>query len=358
MGKRDRKTKSKARRERIAAAAPGPKAAPAKSYKARSHKAESPKVKSLKPKALRAEPLKVRSSTAGAGKASRRSTRLIIVTGVAGSGRSSAMRVLEDLGFYCVDNLPVALALNVVQLAAAHNPNTDRVALGIDPRERLFFPQWPQTFDELSRQGFVPEVLFLDAADEVLARRYSESRRPHPLAASGLSIADSIQRERRALAEMRDRATRVIDTTTTTVHELREIITTAVMGDPNGDRMAITLVSFGYKYGNPVGLDLMFDVRFIPNPFFVPELRALDGTDVRVHGWVMSHPEARRFTADTGKLLEFLVPLYRREGKSYLSIGLGCTGGRHRSPVLARELKTRLALGGFAAQARDHDIAR
>jgi UPF0042 nucleotide-binding protein len=157
---------------------------------------------------------------------------------------------------------------------------------------------------------------------------------------------------------MRDRATRVIDTSTTTVHELREIITAAVMGAEGGSRMALTLVSFGYKYGTPVGLDLMFDARFIPNPFFVPTLRALDGTDVRVQGHVMAHPEARRFISDIGKLLEFLIPLYRREGKSYLSIGIGCTGGRHRSPALARELKTRLARLGFEVHVRDHDIAR
>jgi UPF0042 nucleotide-binding protein len=286
------------------------------------------------------------------------STRLIIVTGVAGSGRSSALRVLEDLGFYCVDNLPVSLALNVAQLAAAHTPPADHVALGVDPRERLFFPSWPRAFDELERHGFTPEILYLDAADEVVARRYSESRRPHPLAEGGLSVAEGIRRERLALAEMRDRATRVIDTTATTVHELREIITAAVMGPRGGARMVIGLVSFGYKYGTPVGLDLLFDVRFIPNPFFVPELRALDGMDVRVHGYVMSHPEARRFIAEIGKLLEFLIPLYRREGKSYLSVGLGCTGGRHRSPALARELKTRLAHAGLEVQVRDHDIAR
>jgi UPF0042 nucleotide-binding protein len=268
------------------------------------------------------------------------------------------MRVLEDLGFYCVDNLPVALALNVVQLAVAHRPASDRIALGIDPRERLFFPEWPRVFAELEHAGFVPEVLFLDAADEVLARRYSESRRPHPLASEGMSISDSIRHERLALAEMRERATRLIDTTATTIHELRELITAAVMGAHNGDRMAITLVSFGYKYGHPVGLDLMLDVRFIPNPFFVPELRELDGSDPRVRNYVMSHREARRFVADTAKLLEFLIPLYRREGKSYLSIGLGCTGGRHRSPVLARELQDQLEQIGFAVQLHDHDIAR
>jgi len=285
-------------------------------------------------------------------------TRLIIVTGVAGSGRASALRVLEDLGFYCVDNLPVSLALSVVRLAAAHSPPAEQIALGIDPRERLFFPAWPRAFDELARHGFTPEILYLDASDEVLARRYSESRRPHPLAEGGLSIGEGIRRERLALAEMRDRATRVLDTTATTVHELREIITAAVMGSRGGTRMVVGLVSFGYKYGTPVGLDLLFDVRFIPNPFFVPELRALDGTDVRVHGFVMSHPEARRFVAEVGKLLEFLIPLYRREGKSYLSVGLGCTGGRHRSPALARELKNRLAHAGLEVQVRDHDIAR
>jgi UPF0042 nucleotide-binding protein len=268
------------------------------------------------------------------------------------------MRVLEDLGFYCIDNLPVALAPSAVRLAATHQPAADRVALGIDPRERLFFPDWPKTFDELTRDGFVPEILFLDAADEVLARRYSESRRPHPLAENGSSIADSIRLERRALAEMRERATRVIDTTATTVHELREIITAAVMSAKAGAGMVTAVVSFGYKYGIPVGLELIFDVRFVPNPFFVPELRPLDGGDARVRDFVMARREARRFVADIAKLLEFLIPLYRREGKSYLSIGLGCTGGRHRSPALARELQRRLADAGFATELRDHDLAR
>lgn len=268
------------------------------------------------------------------------------------------MRVLEDLGFYCIDNLPVALAPDAVRLAAEHDPPADRVALGIDPRERLFFPEWPRTFEELAREGFVPEILFLDAADAVLARRYSESRRPHPLADGGLGIAESIRRERLALAEMRERATRVIDTTATTIHELREVITAAVTQSADDKRMQIVLVSFGYKYGIPVGLDLMFDVRFIPNPFFVLELRPLDGTDERVNTYVMAHPEARRFIAETGDLLDFLLPLYGREGKSYLSIGLGCTGGRHRSPALARELGKRLSQSGFDAAIHDHDIAR
>jgi UPF0042 nucleotide-binding protein len=294
---------------------------------------------------------------AGAEKSSRQ-TRLIIVTGVAGSGRATTLRVLEDLGFYCVDNLPVALAASVVRLASEHHPAATRIALGIDPRERLFFPEWPSAFVELEQAGFTPEILFLDAADNVLVRRYSESRRPHPLAESGQSVIEGIRRERLALAEMRERASRIIDTTATTVHELREIVTAAVMGGSSGDRMAITVVSFGYKYGNPVGLDLVLDVRFIPNPFFVPELRPLTGADERVREYVMTQPEARRFVEESGRLLEFLIPLYRREGKSYLSIGLGCTGGRHRSPVLARELRDRLARSGFDTEVRDHDIER
>ena len=290
-------------------------------------------------------------------KSARRGPRLFIVTGVSGSGLSTAMRVLEDLGFYCV-NLPVALAPSAVKLATERDAALKGIALGIDSRERLFFPGWRRVFEQLEREGFPPEILFLDASDEVLARRYSETRRPHPMGQSGASVADSISRERLALAEMRERASRVIDTTTLTVHELREVITAAVLGSAAGGRMTVAIVSFGYKYGMPVGLDLVLDARFIPNPFFVPELRPLDGADARVHDYIEAQPEARRFLNETTKLLKFLLPLYRREGKSYLTIGLGCTGGRHRSPMLAQELKQRLAAHGYAVEVRHHDIAR
>ncbi|HVA39428.1 MAG TPA: RNase adapter RapZ [Candidatus Binataceae bacterium] len=296
--------------------------------------------------------------SATSSRTSSRTPRLIIVTGVSGSGRVSAMRVLEDLGFYCVDNMPVALAESVMRLATRRDPQLAGVALGIDARERLFFPQWPRVFNDLERLGFRPEVLFLDAADEVLVRRYSESRRPHPMAESGASVTDGIRSERLALAEMRERADRVIDTSALSVHELREVITTAVLGAASGSAMTIALVSFGYKYGIPVGMDLVLDVRFLPNPFFVPELKPLDGMDERVRAYVMKQPEARRFVDEIVRLLEFLVPLYRREGKSYLTIGLGCTGGRHRSPTLATELARRLGLEGVAVQVRHNDIAR
>ncbi|MGH7813870.1 MAG: RNase adapter RapZ [Candidatus Binataceae bacterium] len=282
--------------------------------------------------------------------------RLIIVTGVSGSGRGSAMRVLEDLGFYCVDNLPVALAPNVVALAANRDPALKGIALGIDARERLFFPQWPKIFTELEKDGVKPEIIFLDASGDVLARRYSESRRPHPMAQSGATVAEGIRCEREALAEMRERASRVIDTTALTIHELREIVAAAVLGAGAGPGMAVSIVSFGYKYGMPAGMDLVFDVRFIPNPFFVPELKPLDGTDPRVRDYVMAHGEARQFIEQTGALLDFLIPLYRREGKSYLTIGLGCTGGRHRSPVLARELAARLKQSGIETAVRDNHL--
>jgi len=268
------------------------------------------------------------------------------------------MRVLEDLGFYCVDNLPVALARTVVSLAVGNDPALAGVALGIDPRERLFFPQWPKFMAELESAQIRPEILFLDASDEVLARRYSESRRPHPMAESGATVAESIRRERVALAEMRERASRVIDTTTLTVHELREIVTAWVKGAAAGSRMAISIVSFGYKYGAPVGMDLLIDVRFIPNPFFVPELRPLNGLDPRVRDYVLAQGDTRPFVDEVTRLLSFLIPLYQREGKSYLTIGLGCTGGRHRSPVLARALQERLRKKDFDVDVRDQDIAR
>ena len=268
------------------------------------------------------------------------------------------MRVLEDLGFYCVDNLPVALAPSVVELSARRDPGLKGIALGIDSRERLFFPEWPRFFAELERAGIRPEVIFLDASDAVLTRRYSETRRPHPMAESGATVSESIRRERLKLAEIRERANLVIDTTALTVHELREVVTAAVLGSSTGTSMTISIISFGYKYGVPVGMDVVLDVRFIPNPFFVPELRELTGADQPVHDYVMQQQESGRFVLEVSRMLDFLLPLYRREGKSYLTIGFGCTGGRHRSPVLAREVGGELRKAGYDVTVRDHDIAK
>ncbi len=284
-------------------------------------------------------------------------TRLLIVTGVAGSGRATAMRVLEDLGFYCVDNLPIALAPNVMEMALARDPGLKGIALGVDARERLFFPEWPRIFAELEHRRHRPEVIFLDASDEVLMRRYSETRRPHPMAEGGLTVPQAIRRERQALAELRERADRVIETSALSVHELREMITAAVLGSRRGGPMVIELVSFGYKYGTPIGLDIVQDVRFIPNPFFVEELRPLTGLDPKVREWVLAQPAAQQFLQQFESLLRTLLPMYDREGRSYLSLGLGCTGGRHRSPVMAEEIRTRLAKAGYQATARHQHIA-
>ncbi len=284
-------------------------------------------------------------------------SRLLIVTGVAGSGRATAMKVLEDLGFYCVDNLPVALAPNVIEMALARDPGLKGIALGIDARERLFFPEWPRIFTELEHRRHRPEVIFLDASDEVLMRRYSETRRPHPMAEGGLTVPQAIRRERQALAELRERADRVIETSALSVHELRELITAAVLGSRRGGPMAIELVSFGYKYGMPIGLDIVQDVRFIPNPFFVEELRPLTGLDPKVREWVLAQPAAQQFLHQFESLLRTLLPMYDREGRSYLSLGLGCTGGRHRSPVMAEEIRARLAKAGYQASTRHQHIA-
>jgi len=285
------------------------------------------------------------------------SPRLLIVTGVAGAGKATAIRVLEDLGLYCVDNLPVVLAASVMEMALAREPGLKGIALGIDGRERLFFPDWPRIFTELERLHYRPEVIFLDASDEVLMQRYSETRRPHPMAGGALTVAQAIRRERQALAELRDRADRVIDTSALSVHELRELITAAVLGSNRGAPMMIELVSFGYKYGMPIGLDVVQDVRFIPNPFFVEELRQLTGLDPKVRDWVLAQPAAQRFLEQFQSLLDTLLPMYEREGRSYLSLGLGCTGGRHRSPVLAEELRARLAKSGYQASTRHQHIA-
>ena len=284
-------------------------------------------------------------------------SRLLIVTGVAGSGRATAMKVLEDLGFYCVDNLPVALAPNVIEMALARDPGLKGIALGIDARERLFFPEWPRIFAELEHRRHRPEVIFLDASDEVLMRRYSETRRPHPMAEGGLTVPQAIRRERQALAELRERADRVIETSALSVHELRELITAAVLGSRRGGPMVIELVSFGYKYGMPIGLDIVQDVRFIPNPFFVEELRPLTGLDPKVREWVLAQPAAQQFLHQFESLLRTLLPMYEREGRSYLSLGLGCTGGRHRSPVMAEEIRARLAKAGYQASTRHQHIA-
>ena len=282
--------------------------------------------------------------------------RLVVVTGLSGSGKSTAIRVLEDLGFYCIDNLPVALIPRFVELWESSQEEVRRVALGIDVRERHFLDEAPRVFQELRTSGVALEVLYLEASDEVLVRRFSETRRPHPAAAGGVP-ADGIRHERERLRGLREIADRVLDTSALTVHELRSALRD-VVERPEAGTMTIALQSFGYKYGLPTDSDLAFDCRFLPNPFFVEELRPRTGLDPQVADYVLRREETQEFLRRVTELLEFLLPRYQHEGKSYLTIALGCTGGRHRSIVLAEELRRRLDGRGHRVLVRHRDAER
>jgi UPF0042 nucleotide-binding protein len=266
--------------------------------------------------------------------------QLVVVTGLSGAGRSTALRVLEDLGFYCVDNLPPRLAPGLLELLEA-GKDPVRVGLGIDVRSGNFLEGADTALAELEARGFPPDVLFLDAADDALVRRFSETRRPHRLANEG-SVLDAIRLEREWLAPLRRRATRVIDTTHLTVHDLRRQLVQLVSGRPDGIRMLTRVVSFGFKYGLPQDADLVFDLRFLPNPHFVPELRPQSGLDTKVRDYVLGTAEGQELLDDLSTLLAKLLPRYAAEGKSYLTIGIGCTGGRHRSVAMAEALAARL----------------
>jgi UPF0042 nucleotide-binding protein len=283
--------------------------------------------------------------------------RVVIVTGLSGSGKSTAIHVFEDLGFYCIDNLPVTLIPRFLELCEKSEEPITRVALGIDLRERVSLREFPAVLAELRGRGQRVEILFLDAADEVLLRRFSETRRPHP-AASGGGIAQGIRTEREGLAGLRELADQIIDTSALTVHELREQLRQLLTTVPPHTALLVAIESFGYKYGVPTDADIMFDVRFLPNPFFVEELRARSGVETEVATFVLQRPETERFLAHVSALLESTLPLYVREGKSYLTLAVGCTGGRHRSVVIAEELGRRLRGWDYAVHVRHRDLQR
>ena len=283
--------------------------------------------------------------------------RAIVVTGLSGSGKSTALDVLEDLGFYCVDNLPVALLPRLVELWRASDGEFSRAAFGIDVRAGHFLDDVPRVFQELRAAGVALEVLYLEATDDVLVRRYSETRRRHPTEdASG--IGGAIQRERALLQSLRERADRILDTSAFTVHQLRDRLRELIEGQGGAHDLTVTLVSFGYKYGLPIDLDLAFDCRFLPNPFFVETLRPRTGTDPAVMDYVLASDGAAEFLEHVVGLLRFGLPRYQREGKAYLTVGIGCTGGRHRSVALAETLRARLADTGYGIMVRHRDLAR
>lgn len=273
---------------------------------------------------------------------------------MSGAGRSSALRVLEDLGYFCVDNLPPPLAPQLVTLLEGE---LARVGFGIDVRTGAFLEGAEQTLDELSRQGHETEVIFLDCADEVLVRRFSETRRPHPLA-QGADVLAGIRAERERLSALRTRARHVIDTTSASVHDLRRSLIDYIARGGSRPRMAIRVVSFGFKYGLPVDADLVFDLRFLPNPHFVDGLRPLTGREPEVAAYVLEAEETRELLADVQALLAHTVPRYEREGKAYLTIAVGCTGGRHRSVAIAEHLASWLRQDGHDAVVAHRDVER
>jgi len=273
---------------------------------------------------------------------------VVVVTGLSGAGKSQGLHALEDLGFFCVDNLPTVLAPEAVALC--ERGGMTRLALGIDVRVRAFLGEVGSVLRLLEAGGQRDvQVLFLDASDERLLQRFSESRRPHPLSSESghegaLAVLDGVRIERERLAPLRASATRVIDTTNTSVHELRRILV-AHFGPASGGapRMVTRLVSFGFKYGTPVDADIVLDARFLDNPYFIPELRPLSGLDPAVARHVLGSAETQEFVRRTRELLEYVMPKYEREGKSYLTIAIGCTGGRHRSVALADALARELS---------------
>lgn len=283
--------------------------------------------------------------------------RMIVVTGMSGSGRSAALKAFEDIGYYCVDNLPLPLLPEFVEYART-SEEAIRSAIGIDIRERGFAEEFPVRYSALKAAGHAIELLFLEASDPALVRRYSETRRPHTLAKGATPLLDAIRMEREALAEVRTLSDRIVDTSDYTVHDLRQSVERHYADVTGGRPLMVTLVTFGYKFGAPYELDLLFDLRFLPNPHFVPELRPLTGEDRRVRDHVAGRPGSEEFL---GKLLDFLgyvLPRYKSEGKSYLTIGFGCTGGRHRSVAVALAVADRLRAAGYEVNVKHRDILR
>ena len=283
--------------------------------------------------------------------------RFVIITGMSGAGRSYAIKCLEDLGYFCVDNLPTTLIPTFAELCEHSSRDIRMIALGVDIREGEYLAHLMETLDKLRAQGHKPEVLFLEAAEETLVRRYQETRRRHPLAADG-SVLEGIRAERLALANLRESADQIIDTTGLSVHQLKERLVEGYGPQGPRDALTVSLMSFGFKHGAPYDADLVFDGRFLPNPHFVEGLKRLDGRDLPVEEFVVSFEESRQLLAKIEDLLRFLLPLYRREGKAYLTVALGCTGGRHRSVTLVELLRRSLEGAGLAPVVRHRDIDR
>ena len=279
-----------------------------------------------------------------------------VITGMSGAGRATSANVLEDLGFFVIDNLPPALIGKVAELARGGS-SPQRYGFGVDVRTGSFVADLDDALAELRAIGARTRVLFLEASDDALIRRFDASRRPHPLA-DAERLLEGIQKERALLEELKGRADVVIDTSMLNVHELRDRLVAIFAADAAATTLQVDIVSFGFKHGLPLDVDLVFDCRFLPNPHWVDELRPLDGRDAAVRDYVMSQDDAKAYLTELQRLFELTLPAYEREGKAYLSIALGCTGGRHRSVAMAEALGTILADLGYRPHIRHRDVER
>lgn len=285
-------------------------------------------------------------------------SRFVVLTGLSGSGKSQAIRALEDLGYFCVDNLPITLLPMLAELTLRAGSEISRAAVVVDVREGRLLKDFPAIYARLkARRHLSPVLIFLEASEGTLVRRFSETRRPHPLAPDRSAI-EGIREERKAMRAIRRMADHVLDTSEMTVHELRHVFTGVASGRAPGASLVVTILSFGFKHGIPVDSDLLFDVRFLPNPHFVPALRPHTGRDAEVRRYLDRAEATHDFLRHTLNLLKFLVPQYVAEGKSYLTIGIGCTGGRHRSVAIAEALRKGLAgIKGVRIRVVHRDIA-
>ena len=280
----------------------------------------------------------------------------VIVTGMSGAGKLTAQKMLEDLGYYCVDNLPIPLISKFVELILEPNREITKVVLGIDVRADQSFDEVQQALDELKKKNFPYEILFMDSSDETLQKRYKESRRMHPLSPDG-RVIDGIKKERAILKKIKSESDYVIDTSKLLTRELKAELENIFVNNENYNSLLVNILSFGFKYGIPSDVDLVFDVRFLPNPFYIEELKEKSGNDKEVRDYVMSCPESRVFLDKLVDMLLFLIPNYVKEGKNQLVIGIGCTGGRHRSVTLANELYEQLKdQGTFGIKIEHRDL--
>jgi UPF0042 nucleotide-binding protein len=281
--------------------------------------------------------------------------RFVIITGLSGAGKSEMAKSFEDLGYFCVDNLPPVLIPKFAELCSQSDGSINKIALVVDLRGGSFFNDIFEALENLEQKGFSYEIIFLEAREDVLIRRFKESRRRHPLSTTGI-ITDGIRVEKQKLEQLRGKATMLIDTSDLSVRELREKITLNYDQTAYREKMLITVVSFGFKNGIPLDLDLMFDVRFLPNPHYVDSLRQLNGNFPEVSNYVLKWPLATRFLTKLDDFVAFLVPQYLKEGKSNLIIGIGCTGGQHRSVTIANQLGDFLKAEGYRALVEHRDI--